>query len=100
MTDPVPTLIRIAEALERLAPPPPAAPVLVGTDAFVWHPDRRLGHGSLAPVPRVSRVDIALLQGIERPRDLLLENTRRFAAGLPANTRCCGALAVWANPAW
>jgi len=38
-----------------------------------------------APVPRVNRVPIALLQGIERQRDILLDNTRRFADGLPAN---------------
>ena len=85
MSDLLPTLTRIADALERLVPPPPVAPCLDAADAFVWHPDRRLGSGALAPVARVSRVDIALLQGIERPRDLLLENTRRFAAGLPAN---------------
>jgi predicted AAA+ superfamily ATPase len=49
-------------------------------DAFVWHPD-----GRLAPVPRVSRVEIGLLKGIERMRDILIENTERFADGLPAN---------------
>ncbi len=77
-----PVLMRIAEALERLAPPPAAAPTLAGADAFVWHPGPR---AQLAPVPKVSRVEIELLQGIERQRDLLLENTLRFARGLPAN---------------
>ncbi len=85
MSDLPSVLTRIADALDRLAPPPLAAPALEVADAFVWHPDRRLGHGTLAPVAHVSRVAIALLQGIDRPRDLLLENTRRFAAGLPAN---------------
>ena len=85
MSDLLPTLTRIADALERLVPPPAVAPCLEAADAFVWHPDRRLGGGALAPVALVSRVDIGLLQGIDRPRDLLLENTRRFAAGLPAN---------------
>jgi uncharacterized protein len=85
VSDLLPTLTRIADALERLVPPPPAEPHLDAADAFVWHPDRRLGGGALSPVARVARVDIALLQGIDRPRDLLLENTRRFAAGLPAN---------------
>jgi predicted AAA+ superfamily ATPase len=79
MTDDI--LRRIAEALERLAPPPPGQPDLSGADAFVWHPTPP----SLAPVPRVSRVDLALLQGIDQQKILLLENTRRFAAGLPAN---------------
>ncbi len=77
-----PVLTRIAEALERLAPPPAAAPSLSGADAFVWHPGPR---AHLAPVARVSRVEIDLLQGIERQRGLLLENTLRFARGLPAN---------------
>ncbi len=77
-----PVLTRIAEALERLAPPPAAAPSLSGADAFVWHPGPR---AHLAPVPKVSRVEIELLQGIDRQRGLLLENTMRFARGLPAN---------------
>jgi predicted AAA+ superfamily ATPase len=78
MTDP---LIRIAEALERLAPAPMPAPDFTAAEAFAWHtaPDR------LEPVAQVSRVDIGLLVGINRSRDTLLENTRHFAAGLPAN---------------
>jgi predicted AAA+ superfamily ATPase len=74
-------LKRIAEALERLAPRPAAALDLAGADAFVWHPDP----ASLAPVAKVSRVAIGLLQGIEPQKTILLENTARFAAGLPAN---------------
>jgi len=73
-------LARIAAALERIAPPPAPPPTLDRADAFVWHPPARL-----SPVPRVSRVAIALLQGVERQRDILLENTLRFARGLPAN---------------
>jgi hypothetical protein len=49
-------------------------------DAFVWHPD-----GRLMPVSRVSRVDLGLLKSIDRVRDILIENTVRFAKGLPAN---------------
>jgi predicted AAA+ superfamily ATPase len=75
-------LTRIAEALERLAPPPPTPPVPEGADAFVWHPTPK---PVLAPVPRVSRVGIGLLQGIDRQRDILLANTLRFAAGFSAN---------------
>ncbi|MEH6775583.1 MAG: ATP-binding protein [Cereibacter changlensis] len=78
MTD---TLLRIAEALERLSPAPAAAPDFSGAEAFAWHtaPDR------LEPVARVSRVDLALLIGVNRARDILLENTEHFARGLPAN---------------
>jgi predicted AAA+ superfamily ATPase len=74
-------LARIAGALERLAPPPPAAPDFAAAEAFVWHPEGR----KLAAVRRVNRVDMSLLKGIERVRDLLVENTERFARGLPAN---------------
>jgi predicted AAA+ superfamily ATPase len=72
---------RIAGALERLAPPPPRAPDFTVADASVWHPAGR----TLAPVPRVNRVDMSLLKGIDRMRDILVENTERFARGLPAN---------------
>jgi predicted AAA+ superfamily ATPase len=75
------TLRRIAEALERLSPRPPATPDLGAADAFVWHPDGR----RLAPVPRVNRVEMSLLRGIDRVRDVLMDNTERFARGLPAN---------------
>ncbi|MBI0535100.1 ATP-binding protein [Roseomonas sp. KE2513] len=75
-------LTRIAEALERMAPPPAPQARLIGADAFIWHPTPR---PRLAPVRRVSAVDIALLQGVEQQKRLLLENTLRFARGLPAN---------------
>ena len=75
-------ITRIVEALERMAPPPPAPPRLEGADAFVWHP---LPTPRLSPVARVSRVEIGLLQGIDRQKDLLVENTLRFARGFPAN---------------
>ena len=74
-------LTRIAEALERLAPPPPGPPDLAGADAFVWHP----GTGRLVPVPHVNRVAIALLHGVDRQKRILLDNTLRFARGFPAN---------------
>ncbi len=72
---------RIANALERLAPRHAALPDFAATDAFVWHPDGR----RLAPVKRVNRVEMSLLKGIDRVRDVLMENTERFAKGLPAN---------------
>ncbi len=73
--------LRIAAALDRLAPPEPPVPDLSLADAFVWHPEGR----ELRPVARVSRVDIDLLQGVDQQKSIVLENTRRFAAGLPAN---------------
>jgi predicted AAA+ superfamily ATPase len=81
------TAERIANALEAIAghlsaasPGASRAESFGAADAFVWHPD-----GRLAPVPRVSRVDLGLLKGIDRMRDILIENTERFADGLPAN---------------
>lgn len=73
-------LRRIAEALERLAPAPQPAPSFLA-EAFMWQtaPD------ALVAVDRVARVDISLLVGVNRARDTLLDNTRHFARGLPAN---------------
>jgi len=83
MTDPdlMPLIRRVADALERLSPALPPPVDLDAADAFVWHADR----GWLEPVGEVNRVEIGLLRGIDRVRDILLDNTRRFAAGLPAN---------------
>ncbi len=74
-------LKRIAEALERLSPPPSASISLEQADAFVWNAEA----GRLDPVTEVARVDLSLIKGIDRVRDILLDNTRRFAKGLPAN---------------
>jgi uncharacterized protein len=74
-------LIRIAEALERLSPPPLPAPDFDAASAFIWH----TGPERLDPVKDVSRVDLGLLIGINRARDILHENTLHFAQGLPAN---------------
>jgi len=74
-------MARIADALERLAPSAPAVPDFAAAEAFTWHPVGRRA----APVTRVSRVGMGLLKGIDRVRDLLVENTERFARGLPAN---------------
>mgnify|MGYP001364618092 FL=1 len=74
-------LNRIALALERMSPAPLRKPDFDQVDAFLWHtsPDQ------LEPIVTVSRVDIRLLVGIDRSRDTLLENTIRFAKGMPAN---------------
>jgi len=74
-------LERIAGALERLSPPPQEAPDFAEASAFVWHvsPDR------LEPVTEIARIELALLVGIDRARDTLMENTRQFAQGFSAN---------------
>jgi uncharacterized protein len=74
-------LERIALALERSAPPRHATPDFEAAEAFVWEP----AHNALQPVPRVNRVEIGLIRGVDHVRDILLDNTNRFARGLPAN---------------
>ena len=72
---------RIAAALERLAPGMAQTAAPATGDAFVWEP----AHGGLVTVAQVASIPLALLKGIDAARDTLLENTRRFADGLPAN---------------
>ena len=74
-------LDRLIAAIERLAPPTVEAPDFDSADCFVWDAER----ARLEPVPRVNRVEIGLIRGVDRVRDILVDNTERFAAGLPAN---------------
>jgi len=74
-------LERLAASLERISPPGAELPDFTAADAYLWaaEPDR------LVPVAKVSLVGLELLVGIDRARDTLMENTLRFARGLPAN---------------
>lgn len=72
---------RIARAIERLGPRVPVRPDFGAADAFVWHAEAEV----FLPVSAVNCLPLSLLKGIDAARDTLLENTRRFAAGLPAN---------------
>ncbi len=74
-------LERIAHSLERLSPLPAPAPDFAAASAFVWEADG----DRLVPIASVARVDLDLLRGIDRVRDILLANTRLFAEGFPAN---------------
>ncbi len=85
MTDALPTpfgplLARIADALERLAPPPPAAPDFTGARLFRHEP----ATGAFAPAPDYP-LSLDLLVGIDRQKARFVENLRRFAVGLPSN---------------
>jgi uncharacterized protein len=81
MTSDLALLERIAQALERLSPPPARAPDWQGAEGFIWDPS----HRALQPLATIARVPLDLLKGIDRQRDQLMANTRRFAQGLPAN---------------
>ncbi|MEM7505456.1 MAG: ATP-binding protein [Pseudomonadota bacterium] len=74
-------LERIADAIERISPPPSPLPAFTEAEAYLWatEPDR------LEPVARVNRVEMELLIGIDRSRDTLMDNTMRFARGTAAN---------------
>lgn len=74
-------LDRLIEAISRLAPRPPREVDFRVADCFVWSADP----GELEAVDRVNRVDIGLIRGVDRVRDILVDNTERFASGLPAN---------------
>lgn len=86
MTDELNALIlsevrRLADAVERLAAPPPAVNDWTVADCFVWVPTNQ----RLQPVPRPNRVALTLIRGVDHVRDILQENTLRFAEGYPAN---------------
>jgi predicted AAA+ superfamily ATPase len=74
-------LDQLIEAIARLAPPQPPPRDLDSADCFVWQAETSF----LEPVHSVNRVDIDLIKGVDRVRDILVDNTERFAAGLPAN---------------
>ncbi len=74
-------LERIAKTLEGLAPPVIETPDFEALNAFIW----QASNFTLQPVEKVNRVEMSLLQGIDRLRDILIDNTTRFAKGLPAN---------------
>ena len=75
------SLAQIAEAMERLSPAPIKYPDFANNDAFVWN----ISPDQLMPVLSVSKIKLELLVGIDRVRDILLENTLQFATGLSAN---------------
>ncbi|WP_269582189.1 ATP-binding protein [Roseibium sp. Sym1] len=71
----------LIELIGRAVPAAAKAPDWRAAEAFVWVPEP----GELQAVEKVNRVDITLLCAVGHVRDLLLDNTRRFAKGLPAN---------------
>lgn len=88
MTEPSPEFESLAQRLDRLislveraVPPSPTSTDMSSADAFVWHP---LPKGLVA-VPKVNRIPLQLLQGVDQSKSELLENTKRFANDLPAN---------------
>jgi predicted AAA+ superfamily ATPase len=85
MTDPIDALNTkldlLIAAINQLAPVRPPKTDLSAADCFVW----QANPGFLEPVHSVNRVEIDLIRGVDRVRDILVENTERFASGFPAN---------------
>ncbi len=75
------SLKRIADALEQLSPSVQTETDLKGGTAFIWQADAL----RLKLASSVSRMDLALLKGINQAKDILLKNTVRFSRGFPAN---------------
>ena len=72
---------QVIATLTRMAPPDPEEADFSAAEAFIWH----ASPAHIQPVPKVNRIAMDLLQGIDRMRDTLVENTTRFTNGLPAN---------------
>lgn len=74
-------LERIADTLERIAPAPLAIPDFDAAEGFLW----QTAPEQFQPVAHINRIPLELLKGVERTSAQLLDNTLRFAQGLPAN---------------
>ncbi|MEY9532222.1 ATP-binding protein [Sinorhizobium fredii] len=72
---------KLSAALDRIAGPAAADNDWNAADCFVWAPAAR----HLQPVARPNRIDLSLITGVDHVRDILFDNTLRFAEGYPAN---------------
>lgn len=70
---------RIADALERLAPPPPPAADPMAHPAYVWRDGGLVATRAFAPLP------LDLLTGIDAQREAVVANSRRLAHGHAAH---------------
>lgn len=74
-------LDQLIDAVSRMSPTPPPDNEFDSADCFIWSAQQKF----LDPVHHVNRIDIELIRGVDHVRDILVENTKRFASGLPAN---------------
>ena len=72
---------QLTSAVEALAPEKTKINDFECAECFIWDPATQY----LQPVPKPNRIDIGLIRGVDRVRDILHDNTSRFAEGLPAN---------------
>ena len=71
----------LIEAVQKIGPQQYEITDLNAAHCFVYDAQS----GQLVPVEKVNRVAVSLIKGVDRVRDILLDNTTRFANGLPAN---------------
>ncbi len=102
MTDPLLSELlleirKLTGAVERLAGPAPLPNDWSKSDCFVWSAARHW----LQPVPEPNRVELGLIRSVDHVRDILHDNTARFARGFAANNVfALGARGEWANHLW
>jgi len=73
----------LLDRLERLLPPASRQPDFATTLAFRWR--SRNGRGTFLSVRHPHRIALEDLQGVDRQRNLVDQNTQQFVGGLPAN---------------
>lgn len=71
----------LRKAVQSIAPAQQKENDFQAADCFVWSPVTSF----LQPVAHPNRINIGLIKGVDHVRDILVENTERFAEGLPAN---------------
>ena len=86
----------LTRAVEYLGGPKKAENDLSAADCFVWEPKTAW----LQPVPRPNRIDIGLIKGVDHVRDILQENTERFARGYAANNVLLWGARGMESPRW
>ncbi|MDC1133476.1 ATP-binding protein [Alphaproteobacteria bacterium] len=74
-------LERIANALERMAPPEKKIDNLDGSEGFIYEAKT----GLIRPLNIINRISLGLLQGIVPQKKILYDNTMNFSNDLPAN---------------
>jgi len=72
-------LARIADALDRIAPPPPTSADPLAHPAYIWR------DGTLQAARAFAPLSLDLLEGIDAQREALVGNMRRLANGLPSH---------------
>jgi len=72
---------KLSAAIERMAGPAAAANDWTAAECFVWAPATH----HLQPVAKPNRIELSLITGVDHVRDILLDNTLRFAEGFTAN---------------